>query len=220
MLAPHEGIIPSDIWLAARKKCLNNKNVGIPSKAKNSWLIGKAKCGKCGHALSIRYSKKNSVRYFMCGYRLNARGCDGFGTLRAPELESFVLNAMRERLKAFETLSSSTEARANPKLNELRIKEHQLSEEMDTLLEKVMQADGALMALINQRASILDAQLKEVRKEIREITAATPSTDIKTLTGYFSKWEELSVDDKRSVVDLLIAQVKATKESVEIVWKI
>lgn len=76
------------------------------------------------------------------------------------------------------------------------------------------------MALINQRASNLDAQLKEVQKEIREIAAATPSTDIKTLTGYFSKWEELSIDDKRSVVDLLIAQVKATKESVEIVWKI
>ncbi len=220
VIAPHEGIVPSDIWLAARKKCLNNKNVGIPTKVKNSWLIGKAKCGKCGHALSIRFSKKNGVRYFMCGYHLNARGCDGFGTLRAPELEKFVLDAIRERLKSFETLTSSTESRVNPKLNGLRVKEHQLSEEMNTLLEKVIQADGALMSLINQRASDLDAQLKEVQKEIREITTATPATDVKTLTGYFSKWDELSIDDKRSVVDLVIAQVKATKDSVEIVWKI
>ena len=105
-------------------------------------------------------------------------------------------------------------------MNGLRVKEHQLSEEMNTLLEKVIQADGALMSLINQRASDLDAQLKEVQKEIREITTATPATDVKTLTGYFSKWDELSIDDKRSVVDLVIAQVKATKDSVEIVWKI
>lgn len=220
VLAPHEGIVQSDTWLAARKKCLNNKKVGIPSKAKNSWLIGKAKCGKCGHALSVRYSEKNGVRYFMCGYRLNARGCDGFGSIHAPDLEDFVMNAIQERLKAFETLTSSTEARVNPKLNELRVKEHLLSEEMNALLDKVMQADGPLMALINQKVSSLDAQLKEVQNEIREITAATPSTDVKTLTGYFSKWEELSIDDKRSVVDLLIAEVKATKENVEIVWKI
>lgn len=220
VLAPHEGIVPSDIWLAARKKCLNNKKVGIPSKAKNSWLIGKAKCGKCGHSLSVRFSKKNPTRYFMCGYHLNARGCDGFGSIHAPDLEDFVMNAIQERLAAFETLTSSTEVRVNPKLNELRVKEHQLSEEINTLLDKVLQADGALMALINQKASVLDAQLKEVQKEIREITAATPSTDVKTLSGYFSKWEELSIDDKRSVVDLLIAEVKATKESVEIVWKI
>ena len=46
VLAPHEGIVSSDIWLKARLKCLGNKQVAKPLKAKNTWLAGKIKCGK------------------------------------------------------------------------------------------------------------------------------------------------------------------------------
>lgn len=220
VIAPHEGIVSSDIWLAARKKCLNNKQVAKPTKAKNSWLIGKAKCGKCGHALCVKFTKKNTIRYLMCGHHLNTRDCEGFGSVHAQELEDFVLNAMGERLKAFEVLSATVEVNENPKLTELRVKEQQISAEIDTLLDKVLQADGALMELLNKRAAELDAQRKEVQRAIRELSVVEQPTDIRSLKDYLSKWEDLSIDDKRRVVDLLIADVRVTKDSVEIVWKI
>ena len=70
VLAPHEGIVPSDIWLKARNKCLNNKQAAKPLKAKNTWLAGKIKCGKCGYALTIRKSKTQIGRYFISRYHL------------------------------------------------------------------------------------------------------------------------------------------------------
>lgn len=35
---------------------INNNQVATANKAKNSWLVGKVKCGVCGYALVIRKS--------------------------------------------------------------------------------------------------------------------------------------------------------------------
>lgn len=72
VLAPHEGIVPSDIWLKARMKCLNNKQVAKPIKARNTWLVGKIKCGKCGYALTVRKCKlkTKTLRYLICSHRM------------------------------------------------------------------------------------------------------------------------------------------------------
>ena len=51
VLAPHEGIIPADLWLKCRAKCLEAQQIKPYQKAKNTWLAGKIKCGVCGYAL-------------------------------------------------------------------------------------------------------------------------------------------------------------------------
>ena len=51
VLAPHEGIVPSDIWLTCRKKLMNNMKIQSARKATHTWLAGKIKCGNCGYAL-------------------------------------------------------------------------------------------------------------------------------------------------------------------------
>ena len=49
VLAPHEGIVPSDIWLTCRKKLMNNMKIQSARKATHTWLAGKIKCGNCGY---------------------------------------------------------------------------------------------------------------------------------------------------------------------------
>ena len=51
VLAPHEGIVPSDTWLTCRKKLMNNMKIQSARKATHTWLAGKIKCGNCGYAL-------------------------------------------------------------------------------------------------------------------------------------------------------------------------
>ena len=41
VLAPHEGIVPSDIWLTCRKKLMNNMKIQSARKATHTWLAGK-----------------------------------------------------------------------------------------------------------------------------------------------------------------------------------
>ena len=42
VIAPHQGMVDSETWLKCRSKCLNNKSVAKPLKAKATWLAGKS----------------------------------------------------------------------------------------------------------------------------------------------------------------------------------
>lgn len=224
VLAPHDGIIPSDIWLRARLKCLNNKQVARPLKASNTWLAGKIKCGKCGYALTIRKCKlkTRTIRYFICSRRMQTNRCEGVGGIEADVFESLVLSQMTERLKQFETLSNPKRQLENPKIREISLKIEQISMEIEKLLDKVADADGVLMSYINKRVQTLDAQADAYRQQLSELSPLENQDkfNIAELRDYMQHWEDLSTDDKRAVVDQLIVVIKATKNTCDITWKI
>lgn len=220
VIAPHEGIVPTHIWLAARKKCMNNRQVAKPCKAKNSWLAGKLKCGKCGYALVVKKANTKIGRYFICSRRMNRQFCEGVGGLDAGALENFVYEAMRKRLQEFEVLSALHEKKTNPKLNELREQDSKIADEISALLDKVAQASPAVMKYISSKVEELDRSRKELQKEIQEFSIATTTADIPQIKGYMDQWDKLSIPDKQSVVDLVIGRITATESSVEIIWKI
>lgn len=51
VLAPHEGIVPSDTWLTCRKKLMNNMKIQSARKATHTWLAGKSSAGIAGMLL-------------------------------------------------------------------------------------------------------------------------------------------------------------------------
>ena len=223
VLAPHEGIVSSDIWLKARMKCLNNKQVQIPYFGCNTWLIGKVKCGKCGYALTIRKCKlkTRTRRYFICSKRMNTNKCSGVGGIDADLFEPFILEQMKDHVKEIDSLSSQTRIRENPKIHELNIKVEALSDEIGKLLDKIADANDILMDYINKRVKELDAQIKVYRQQISELSPLQNAEkfDAKKLRNYMDHWEELTLDDKRSVVDQMIVVIKATEDSCEITWR-
>lgn len=220
VIAPHEGIIPAGVWIRARQKCLNNKSIARPTKAKNSWLIGKIKCGKCGHSLVVRINNNGANKYMLCSYHIRTHACEGIGCIDGVALEDFVLNAMRERLVDFDTLSKANEELVNPQLSELRMKEEQLQKEIDAVMDKLADANGILMDYINKRITELDAAITAVRSKIKEISVVPAAGNMKYVRGYMAHWDDLSFDDKRTVVDMLITSVSVTRENIEITWKV
>ena len=70
VLAPHEGIVPSDIWLTCRKKLMNNMKIQSARKATHTWLAGKIKCGNCGYAL-MSINNPVGKQYLRCTKRLD-----------------------------------------------------------------------------------------------------------------------------------------------------
>lgn len=224
VLAPHEGIVPADIWLKARLKCLNNKQVAKPLKAKNTWLAGKIKCGKCGYALTIRKCKlkTRTLRYLICSRRMQTDRCEGVGGIEAEAFEAFILSEMKDHAKQFDMLSAPLQATENPRVHELNVKIEQITEEIEKLLDKVSSANDVLMDYINRRVKELDAQANTYRQEISELSPLQNSKqcDIEQIRDYMDKWDMLDFDDKRAVVDQLISVIKATQDSAEITWKI
>ena len=58
-------------------------------------------------------------------------------------------------------------------------------------------------------------------KQIAELTVETISQgQVNQISGYLDTWDDVSFDDKRRVVDLMITTVAATSDSLNITWKI
>ena len=114
VLAPHEGIVSSDLWIKARTKSLNNKQFANPRPGKNSWLVGKIKCGVCGYAMSAKKTSGGGVR-FICSRKLQTFKCTGTGIIKAEDLEYEVLNKIENHLDLF--LSDKKQSFANKQKN-------------------------------------------------------------------------------------------------------
>ena len=213
VIAPHEGIISSDDWIKCRIRCLNNKQSTRTCKAKNSWLVGKVKCGRCGHSLSIAKSNTKWHRYFICGTALATKKvkCIGTGgTIYADVLEEYILNAIKNRLAEFKTLSKHENIK--PNTNKIRIAE--INKEIEDLLSNVAGANAILIRYINDKIS----QLDDERKQLENISF-TYDKDI-TISNHVQKWGKISFEDKQSVVDALIKVINIADGNIEIVWNI
>ena len=88
VLAPSEGFIPSELWLKCRKKLLASHTYQPARKARNTWMAGKIKCGKCGYALMSAHS--NGILYMRCTVHADSGACPGCGCVKLHELEAVV----------------------------------------------------------------------------------------------------------------------------------
>ena len=67
----------------------------------------------------------------------------------------------------------------------------------------------------------LDGRKQELVKRIADLTVEAISPEqVSQISGYLDTWEDVSFDDKRRVVDLMITTVAATSDSLNITWKI
>ena len=217
VLAPHEGIVPSYIWLTCRKKLMNNMKIQSARKATHTWLAGKIKCGNCGYALM---SINNPVRkqYLRCTKRLDNKSCAGCGKIITSELETVVYQQMVKKLASYKTLTGRKKAaKENPKIAALQVELAHVDSEIEKLVDSLTEANNVLLSYVNVKIEELD----ELVNQIAELTVeATSPEQVSQISGYLDTWENVSFDDKRRVVDLMIITVAATSDSLNITWKI
>jgi DNA invertase Pin-like site-specific DNA recombinase len=216
VLAPHEGVISSDVWLKCRKKMMNNHWIQTARKPKNTWLAGKIKCGRCGYALMCGRG------YLRCNKRVTDKSCEGAGTLKSADVEQIVYKAMEEKLREFHTLTKRDKAgNVNPKVTALKIELAQVDDEIEKLLNTLAGANNVLISYVNTKITELDARKQNLAKQLAELATneVSPNQLIK-ISEFLDDWENTGMDDKRAVVDALISKIKATSENIEIEWKI
>lgn len=221
VLAPHEGLIPSDIWIKCRSKCLSSTRVAKPIKAKATWLAGKVKCAHCGYALSAKVyhcKTKADNRYYLCNNKYNTGGCN-FGSLDADLVDEIVFEEMRKKLAEFNTLTKQKQESCDLQTIKLKTRIEVIDQEIGSLLDKIPLANGAVMEYINNRITVLDTEKKELYAEIVRLTEGKEYR-LKKITGYLDNWEEISMGDKLTVVDSLIESIYASQEKIKINWKI
>lgn len=223
VLAPHQGIIPSGDWLKCRIRCLNNRQSTKTCKATTSWLVGKVKCGKCGYGLTIVKANTKWHRYFVCATALATKkeNCQGTGgTIYADVLEEYMLNAIRNKLSEFETLSQKKKKQINPKINKNKIRMSEIENEINDLLSKVVGANAVLMQYINERVESLDTERKKLQEENISLTCNQDKQNFDVISSHVQDWDNVSFEDKQSVVNALIKVIHIADGKIEIMWNI
>lgn len=218
VLAPHEGIVPAEVWLQCRRKCLDARQARPHQKAKNTWLAGKVKCGLCGYALVSKHYQTSTCRYLLCSHRMDAKACPGPGTLRTGELEELVWTELERRLSLFPRLSPRREPAASPERTALQVELTQTENEIAALLGRLAQADDALFGYINRRVGELAGKQQTIQEKLSHSTGGGPAGG--EITGYPSHWPRLSFADKRRAVDLLVSAIRVDSARVQIHWRI
>ena len=221
VLAPHEGIVPSDTWLTCRKKLMNNMKIQSARKATHTWLAGKIKCGNCGYALMSIFNPSGR-QYLRCTKRLDNKSCPGCGKIITSELEAVVYQQMVKKLEKHKTLTGRKKAaKANPKIAALQVELLHVDSEIEKLVDSLTGANNVLLSYVNVKIAELDGRKQELVKQIAELTVETISPgQVNQISGYLDTWDDVSFDDKRRVVDLMITTVAATSDSLNITWKI
>jgi len=98
VIVPHDGFVSSDVWLRCHKKLMTNTTFQNGRKARNTWLAGKIKCGKCGYALKTTHNP-SGYEYLRCSKRADHKSCPRCDTLRKNEFEQFIFKAMGEKFR-------------------------------------------------------------------------------------------------------------------------
>jgi hypothetical protein len=146
VLAPHEGLIPPDMWLNCRRKLMNNVTIQSARKPKNTWLAGKIKCGQCGYA-HLSMSNPSDIRYFRCSKRANSRNCPGCGKLLVTEFETIIYKKMASKLKKFQ--KSADKSVGTLILEKLRVISGYMDNWAETGFEEKRLAADALISRIH-----------------------------------------------------------------------
>ncbi len=221
VIAPHKGIIPADIWLRCRKKIQYTGNEKRKNQVSVTWLAGKLKCGKCGYALTPRSTHKRQYTFYLCSREASAgHYCDGVGRHKLVELEEIVLMEMRRKANEIPTLLHSESSQADQQLDEIRAELELTQREIDGLLSKISSANTVLEKYINKRISQLDLRVNELKQQQheRKQQLATQENKKHTIKGWMAHLEELSFEDMRKVLDVMVSRIEVLNEKISISW--
>ena len=221
VLAPSEGLIPSELWLKVRKKLMSNATYQPARKAYKSWVLGKIKCGCCGYALYVYKNPNRKGCYFRCTTYTETGNCKTTGYIKSQLIHDKVYDAMCEKVNELKGLTAENKtAKANPKLTSARLKLTQVQDEIEKLLDSLLTAGQTLMSYVNEKIEMLDIQKQQLMLEIADLTLdIIPPNQVSTITDSLEAWDDISTEDKQQVVDLLITRIRATRDSIEIEWK-
>ena len=221
VLAPHEGIVDSNLWISCRKKCLANAQIAKPIKAKATWLAGKIKCGYCGYALNAKtYHCKTKAdnRYYLCAHKYQTGNCQ-FGSLDADAVDTLILEEMKKKIASLGPLRMRKDSGYNTQVTGLRAQIDKLEQEIESLMGKISSANSTVMEYINKRMIALDDEKNKLYDEIIQLQK-NQNIGINEIENCMQFWDKLTIDDKISVVDCLIVSISASKEAIEITWRI
>ena len=203
-VANHEGLIDSDLWLRVQDKLANQPQIPRAMAGKYSWLTGLMKCGKCGYAVKINYSKPEDKFYLVCSGRSNFANCDAVIHIDLRELEEFVSSQIKEMLDTSPPEEILPAAREN-------------AEAILSIEQKIDRLVNALSESSEVSASYISKEIERLHKEREALLSSVAASPSNTIHLDF---EVASFEEKKIIAAEFIDRILLDGDKVNIIWKV
>lgn len=203
-VANHEGFICSALWLRVQEKLAKNPQISRSNAGKYSWLTGLMKCGRCGYAVKINYSKPERRFYLVCSGRSNLSKCDASIHIDLRELEQHIAAQLRELLNGCppEAIGPDTQA---------------ASAELLAVEQKIERLVNALSESSDISACYISQQIDRLHKEREALLARSAPAHS---SGGRLDFDAASFDEKKLIAAEFIQRILLDGNHVNIIWKI
>ena len=232
----HPAIIPPDVFREVQKK-REHVSGGRPVGRESSFsLSGLAYCGACnGHMIGVSrtqsWSRKRDggrtqteYRYYRCGSRVNQSICN-YHTWRAEDLESIVLNRIRQTLHPADPTELTPAPLPTPEaLQTIKSKVKSLDGRFQRYLDNT--AKGVLtMERLRTTALPIIRELQRLEQRLAVVNSpldgqarheAWLKQQRSTLQELEDRWQQLSPADRRLYLGDLVGRIVAYDDRVDV----
>lgn len=216
VLAPHEGIVPAQLWLQCQEKRARTRRTPAERPTRTSWLTGLLRCGVCGRALTVKRSGPGRPGYAYCPAHLSGGRCPGPGTVRLEEMERIVGTAVHGKVQevfaAFNCKANTPDAATRAAAERLA----QAEREKTALTARLDGADAMLRRCITLRLRELEGELCLARTHLADPVRPAAEGSAGSLPA--PAWEGLAPEEKHRAAQQLLRAVRAAPGHIQLEW--
>jgi len=218
VLAPHEGLVSSELWLKCRKK--HSPPQRHTEGTNGSWLTGRLLCGYCGQRLTVTGTTRKSgkqYRYIVCPHSHGADSCcPGLKGWRAENAEQILSEQITEYLQIrYPELRPPVSLDSRQNLVDIRIA--QIQREMEQTAAKALEADDKLLPSLNGHIRQLERKKRALLRQNQRKTAEEARC---LRPDYANRWASLPRNRKQQILDALIDSVILSESVMTVTWKL
>ena len=216
-LAPHKGVIDSDVFLKCQHRLNSNKQVKNSGKGKHSWLTGLTKCGLCGYAMTVNAAK--NYKYFICRGKTSYNACEGpENTIYVDDIEEHVEKAIKNKAVELSKIQSKTLKKQSNITNAEKIKIIEIDRQIENLLEQMAKSNAVVTEYINEKITSLHNEKNEILKTISE-KYEKPNSNLKDILNKIKNWDTLEFEERKMIAKELIKRISLSNNEINIEWK-
>ena len=207
VLANHQGVIPSGLWLSCQYKLEANRQLGRKGSGRHTWLSGLLKCGCCGYSIKV---SRDGERFFLaCSGRSNLGICSASIRVELRALEGAVASELETLLAQCPPIAQPT-----PEENETGQALHELERRIGRLMEALSQSSDLTMTYINRAIQELERQRQELlsRRAARRDRLVSPPERL--------TFGPLSFEEKKRVAAHFIREIRLEGDGAQVFWAV
>lgn len=213
----HKGVVDSSVFLFCQQKLSKNKQIKNTFKGKHSWLTGLVKCGHCGYAFTIRFSKtkEGATPYFCCSGKYLHKACDTKQTHRVRDVEEEVQARLISHAASYHLIHKQSEDDA---AKEFQHKICEIDAKIENLVMSLENVSSVSASYINQRIETLHHEKQLLMHRYNESLSEYNIAEVAPFSA--ADWEKMSIEEKRNLARSMIDTVTLSEDGIHVKFKL